>query len=144
MTRMFPVDRFEYYLSGAGTIEDDCGAFPVLGHPREDIARDAARQETSQQRFTILSLHDRAVAQDERQRGRKLVKDWTREVVAASRGQRHFHASVDGAGDGVAVRLRNVPVAVQDCAVNVEGEKTDHSREKGKGQGSIVPRPPCP
>ena len=65
----------------------------------------------------------------------KLLEDRPREVVAAAGRERDLDAGVDRARNGVAVRRGNCAVAVEEGAVDVEGEEADHS-----GFGNSVAR----
>ena len=55
----------------------------------------------------------------------QLFEDRPREVVAAPGRERHLDAGLDGPRDRVAVRRRDPSLAVEDGAVDVEGEEAD-------------------
>ena len=64
----------------------------------------------AQLRFAVLLLYDRAVVDDERDRQRQSVDNWTREVKAAAGDERDFDAAFERVGQRRAVRLRHRPL----------------------------------
>ncbi len=128
-----PVDGLEDDLPFPGPVEDERRARTMFGRAHEYRARGRAWQETPHQGLPLMRLHDRPVTEDERERRWQALENRPRELVAAPGRNRYLDASVDRAGDGGAVRVGNLSVAVEDGAVEVEGEQADHFRNRGSG-----------
>ena len=102
---------------------------------RPSAARAAcARQQPPHQRLAaslIVTLHDRAVAEDQGQRRRQPLENRPGELVAPPGRNRHLDAGVDGACNGREVCFGNLAVAVEDGTVEVKGDQTDHLSGSG-------------
>ena len=96
MPGMFPVDRFEHDLALARAIEDDAPRCRDASGARASTSRAISRGSSCRISVSPSSrLHDRAVAEDERQRRGQLLEDRPREVVAAPGRQRDLDAGLD-------------------------------------------------
>ncbi|MCK7521763.1 MAG: hypothetical protein MZV64_30805 [Ignavibacteriales bacterium] len=94
----------------------------------EDGPRRLGRQQVTDQRAAVPLLDQRAAAHDEGERPVELVDDRPGEVEPPPRHERHLDAGVGGAADRVAVRRRHLPAAVEERAVDVQGDQSNHSR----------------
>ena len=66
----------------------------------------------------------------------RLLEDRPRELVASSGGDRHLDARVNRAGDGGAVRVGNLSVAIENGAVEIERDQANHCQGSGlRAQG---------
>ena len=83
-------------------------------------------QQVADERLAVAALDQRAAAHDERERRVDLLDDRPGEIEPPPRHERHFDAGVGGPPDGVTVHRRHLPLAVEQGAVHVEGDETNH------------------
>src|SRR5437660_6755923 len=136
--RVRPVHAFEDDLALVWPIEHDRHAVLVGARRLEELARHTAAQEIPHLGGAVRLLHERSVVDDERQRNRQQIRDRTREMKAAAGDERDLDAARNGGDDGVAVRLRKASAAVEQRAIDVDGEETDH----GKRSTTAIARMP--
>ncbi len=126
VARVLPVDLLEDDLALPEAVEHDRGRPAVRQRPAQHVPRRLARQEMPHLGHAPAVLDDGAVAENEGEGTGERLEDRPREVVASSGRERHLDAGVERAGDGRAVRSREMSVAVEKGAVDIEGEQTDH------------------
>ena len=73
--------------------------------------------------LAIQSAYQRTVADDHRQRRFEFARDRQREVVAPACDQRDLDAAACRLGYGRAVRFRQFPPAIEQRAVDIQGDQ---------------------
>ena len=130
--RVLPVDPLEHDLALARPVEHHRRRRPVRRGGRQHVTRGVARQQVAHlasspsQFLTTAPLLRMSVSGP----GSASKTGRAKSIAPAGR-QRHFDARGDSPANGVAVRRRNPSGAVEDRAVDIEGEQTDHYRQTG-------------
>jgi len=124
--RVLPVDPFEDDLTLAGPVEHQRGTGAVCRSAAQDVPCGPAREEMAHCGGAAGVLDDGAVAENEGQRTRQRLEDRPGELIAPSGGERDFDTGVDRPADGGVVRLREPAMTVEERAVDIEREQTDH------------------
>ncbi len=107
----------------ARAIEHDGSAVaPGLGDFENARCR-FAREQMPQMRFAVLRADERSVAHNHRQWRIDFAGDGHGEVVAATGDEGHLDATARRFGDRDAVRFRQLPLAVQKRAVNIQRDE---------------------
>jgi hypothetical protein len=71
-------------------------------------------------------LHHGAVVHHQRERQAQALRNRFREVITPACHERDDDAGADGVGKGVAVRIGNLAAAVEQRAVDIDGQETNH------------------
>ena len=133
--RMAPVDAVVQVLPRVGPIEDDGDARTPRAQRGQHGARGGARQQAARQRVAAGRLGQRAVAHDQDGVAGQLGGDRQGVMIGAAGRQHHLQAGVDRPPHGAAVAPRQVAAAVEQGAVDVDGDQADGHELRGSGAG---------
>jgi len=110
-------------------VKDDGGAFAPGFCCCEDATGGALVEQMAELGFAIGGADESAVVDDHGERAGELVRDGHGEIIAAAGDEGDFDAAAGGFGDGGAIGFRELPAAVEKCAVNVQSDEADrHSK----------------
>ncbi len=73
----------------------------------------------------FFGANERAVVDDHGERGIDFLRNGKGEVVTAAGDQRDFDAAAGSFGDGGAIGFGDLPAAVEQRAVNIQGDEAD-------------------
>ena len=123
---MLPIHRLVEHLPAVIAVEDERRQVAIDPRTHQHAPGDSARQQTAGQHATLhRSLH-RAVTHDQRDRGRKRIRHRSRERVTSAGSERHVDAARHDGLDGLEILGGQAAPAIEQRAVDVDGEKTNH------------------
>src|SRR5262249_4910829 len=114
------VQHLQHYLVFSGTIEHHGRTVaPCLGD-REYIPRRLSRQQVPQMCPAAVIPNHRAIADNHGQRSSDLLSNWYREIVSTPSDQRHLNPASGRFSNSLAIRLGQLPAAIQQRAVDIQ------------------------
>ena len=141
MVPVHPLEDDLSFVDAVGPIEDEGDAVLPGAGPLEDQPGGVAWEKPPHVCPPVLVLDERSVVDDERERKGQRVGDRAGEMEASSGDERDLDAATRGFGQGVSMRVGNPAAAVEQRAVDVDGEQTNHGWKAGSACGpSEAPR----
>jgi hypothetical protein len=113
-------------FAGRGAVEDERHAVLEAGRGGQDVARRLARQRVPVEERAAAVPHHRAVVHDESERQPQGLGQRAREMEAAAGDERNRNARGRGLPQRGEVRLGNLPPAVEEGPVDIDGQQADH------------------
>ena len=130
--RVIGIHGFEHDLIFAAAVEDDSRGITPGTSEFEDARGGFAGEQVAQVSLAVMGANEGAVADDHSERRIDLASDGEGEIVATAGYQGDFDATEGGGSDRGAIGLWKLPAAVQEGAVDVQGDQAD-------AHGVIVP-----
>ena len=127
---MRPIESARHQLASARPVEHDCRFSAMARGLRQHVTGDGKRHQPAQECRAVEAADDGAVAGNEDDRQIKLLGNRAGEGEAASGDEGDLDAAIERRGNGASILRRDLPRAIEERAVDVDGKEADGRQMK--------------